>query len=141
MRQTTDRLLPLVRCALLVAVASCGSEPVGPVGPGQLRVTLHSANSDDAAAVLELSGSGLRAAEVTGGDVFLKQVGNKTRVVIVLNDPGQIDFLLDVDDMSRLPTVTVIEVADHNNQLRGSIADYRATITPSTVIARTGRSE
>jgi hypothetical protein len=114
MRQTNDRLLPLVRCALLVAVASCGSEPVGPVGPGQLRVTLHSANSDDAAAVLELSGSGLRAAEVTGGDVFLKQVGNKTRVV---------------------------KVADHNNQLRGSIADYRATITPSTVIARTGRSE
>jgi hypothetical protein len=78
---------------------------------------------------------------VTGGEALIEQVYKRMRVVIILDDPGPVDFLLDVADMSQRPTITVIEVADGNNQLRSSVADYRPTITPVTVVARTGGSE
>lgn len=130
----------LLHCTLLTGVVGCG-ESSGPSGPGQLHITLESSNTDDAAAVLELSGSGLGNVEVLGGEAFLQQEGNTTRVVIVLDDAGKIDFSIDVDDMSQRPTVRILQVADGDNRLRGSVADYETAIQPLAALAESGRGQ
>jgi hypothetical protein len=132
------QFLSLLHCTLLTAVVGCG-ESSGPSGPGQLHISLESSHADDAAAVLELSGSGLGAVEVPGGEAFLQREDNVIRVVVILDDPGKIAFSIDVDDISQRPTVRILEVADGNNRLRDSVADYETTLQPLAAIAQSGR--
>ncbi len=133
-------LSPLVRCVLLVVAAGCG-EPSAPGGPGQFHITVESGNADDAAAILELSGGGLGEITVVGGQSFSQRDGDNARVVIILDDPGTIDFSVDSDNLSQPPVVTIIEIADGNNRLRSSIAEYRTSVQPLAAVARSGSEE
>jgi hypothetical protein len=60
------------------------------------------------------------------GDVFFQRDGNTTRVVLVLDDPGLLTFQMRVEDVSVLPEITVVQVADGNNELRLSVSGYEA---------------
>jgi hypothetical protein len=100
----------------------------GPSGPGELHANiLNPSGAVDGAAVLELTGpTGQGSITTNNGDVFFQRDGNTTRVVLILDDPGLLTFQLKVDDVSDLPAVTIVQVADGNNELRTSVSEYEA---------------
>ncbi len=100
----------------------------GPSGPGELHANILSPDgSVDGAVILELAGpTGTGSITSDFGDVFFERDGAITRVVLILDDPGLLSFRMRVDDVSELPTVTIVQVADGNNQLRTSVSDYEA---------------
>ena len=115
----------LVAAIGVLLATGCEDSPTGLSGPGLLHVTLVSPNSDDGAVVLELSGgSTYRSFVMDFGEVFAEQDGNTTRVVAVKNDPGTIVFRMRAEDVGDLPTVTVVQVAAGNNDLRASVSGY-----------------
>jgi hypothetical protein len=56
--------------------------------------------------------------------VFYEHDGSTTRLVVILDDPGPITFRVRVDDVAELPSATVIQVADGDNELRTSLSEY-----------------
>jgi len=52
------------------------------------------------------------------------------RVVIILPEPGPVQFQLLADDVGRIPEVSVLEVAGPDNTLRESLAEYRVEVFP-----------
>jgi hypothetical protein len=129
--------------ALLGAVlTACGPDQLVPLGPGALQAALVSPNGPEGAVVLELAGPGLGEVTVAEGEVFAQADGNTTRLVIIRDIPGQIQFRVQVNERSAPPNATVVEVADGTNELRSSIAGYQVEFTPAidTVAALTERS-
>lgn len=122
------RTLACVISALFFAATVTGCDLLGlsgPSGPGELHAIVVSQNALEGASVLELSGpTGLGAILSDDGEVFYERDGTTTRVVVILDDPGQITFYMRVEDVSELPSLTVVQVADGNNELRSSIAGY-----------------
>ena len=142
-RDRTDRLRLRSGTALAVALAltvsGCTDDPVVPPGgPAEFQVTLISPNGPEGAALIEIDQTGLRPITVLGGDAFSQQLGDVTRLVIVLTDPGQIAFLMRVDDAAVLPTAKVLEVADADDELRASVTGYRVDF--NTVNAGTAQA-
>jgi hypothetical protein len=120
--------LPVVVVAAF-ALASCGLDLFGPGGPGVIRVTLASPYGPDGAAVLELTGGvgpSIVASEL--GDTFYEHGGGTTRVVVILHEPGQIEFTVRVEDVGARPSVTLVQVADGANRLRTSLSDYEVDL-------------
>jgi hypothetical protein len=116
---------------VLLATGACDSTgPDGPRGPGSFLATLVSPNGDEGSAVFELTG-GVELGAVTGfgGEVFHQHFGGSTRVVVVLDQPGQISFRIGTGDVGEPPEAAVIQVADGENELRPSVAAYRVEIT------------
>jgi hypothetical protein len=106
-------------------LASCFLDLGGPSGSGVIRVTLDTPYGADGAAVLVLTGSvgpGVVASEL--GDTFYGHSGGTTRAVVILDEPGHIEFTLQVEDVGARPTVTLVQVADGADQLRTSLSDY-----------------
>lgn len=90
-----------------------------------IHVTLISPHGPEGAAVLEMTGGvdfGVVASEL--GQTFYEHDGETTRAVIVLQEPGTIRFTVHTEDIGKLPDVTVIQVADGNNQLRTDLSGY-----------------
>ncbi len=132
MKPTKSSFLLLASTTLWLS--ACGSEPVGPSGPGQLEVTLHSTDTPtaSAAAVVELTGPGINAVTPVDGELFVGVAGNTARVVVLPEQPGLIRFLINVDDRSMPPSTRLIEIADSENQLQ-STEGYRFEFQPSAV--------
>jgi hypothetical protein len=116
---------------LLLSVAA-GCEdlgPSGPKGPGTLNVDLVSPNGAEGSAVFEVvGGTGLGVVTGFGGEVFYEHGSDTTRVVVVLDMPGQIAFRIRSQDVRNLPSVTLVQVADGADQLRSSLAGYEVEI-------------
>ena len=110
-------------------LASC-SDSSGPRGPGTLEATLVSPNGPEGAVVLELVGGGIDSVTETSHLTYVQQDGATIRLVVVLEDPGVIEFELAVRDVSDPPQTTVVQVADGDNELRGSVAGYRVDLVP-----------
>ncbi len=132
----------LLAAGVLALLAACDSSPAGPRGPGALQATLVSPNGTEGAAVLELTGPGLGKVTVEEGLVFSQTDGDVTRVVVVLDDAGQLRFRLRVEDVSSLPSAMLIEVGGGDNELRNSLWGYRVEFVPivdtiATLQART----
>lgn len=125
---------PLTRTLLLVvgvvAFTSCDFGIFGgPSGPGLFDVTLTSPYGPDGAAVMDLTGGvGLGVVAVGLGESFYEHSGNTTRAVVVLATPGPIHFTVRTEDVGKLPTVTLVQVADGQNQLREDLSAYDVTI-------------
>lgn len=119
-------LMPAVfASAVIAAIAACDILNPGPSGPGELRANIVSPNANDGAAVLELTGgAGLGLVTTDNGEAFYQHDGATTRVVVVLENPGLITFMVRVEDVAALPSVTVLQVADGNNELRTSVSGY-----------------
>ena len=118
-------------CFLLVASSACDLlGPSGPSGPGWLCADLESPNGQEGAAVLELAGGrGLGTVSLDGGDVFYELDGSTIRIVVVMDTPGTIHLEIRTDDVARVPSVAVVQVADGENRLRSSLAGYRLSFT------------
>jgi hypothetical protein len=123
------RILTSVIISLCVSAVLVGCDVLGlsgPSGPGELYANILSPDGAvDGAVVLEITGpTGSESITSDFGDVFFERDGNITRVVLVLDDPGLLSFQMRVEDVSELPTVTIVQVADGNNQLRTSVSEY-----------------
>ena len=122
----------LVVVLFLVPATGCDDlGPSGPKGPGSVRVDLLSPNGAEGSAVFEVRGGGTGLGVVTtaGGEVYYDHGTDATRVVVILDSPGQIGFLVRTRDLRNLPSVTVTQVADGNDQLRGSLSGYEVELT------------
>ena len=112
-----------------VAGACDSTGPDGPKGPGALTATLVSPNGAEASAVFEFTGGvDLSFVSVVGGEAFYQHSGGSSRVVVVLDDPGEIQFRVGTADVGEIPQVTVIQVADGNNDLRPSVSGYEIRV-------------
>jgi hypothetical protein len=91
-----------------------------------LTATLVSPNGDEGSAVLELTGgSELGTVSPLGGEVLYEHGPAATRIVVIMDEPGVVRFQVRTEDVGTLPAVSVIQVADGMNRLRGSIAGYQ----------------
>lgn len=92
--------------------------------------TLISPNGAEGAAVIELTGVGVTGLATDDGAFFSQFNGTTVRVVVVRDDPGDITFRFVVPNKGDRPNWSVIEVADGNNGLRGSVSGYQLEFTP-----------
>ena len=110
---------------LLLGCDLLGLDDKGPRGPGTFFATLVSPQGAEGSAVFEIvGGSGLGAITAEGGQAFYHYQGNGARIVIVLDEPGTVRFELRSEDVSVVPSATVTQVADGENQLRTALASY-----------------
>ena len=118
----------LVPALLAWSLAGCdllGPDDKGPTGPGVFHATLVGPTGAVGSAVLELvGGSGMGTISPEGGQVFYEYQGNRVRLVLVQDEPGTLRFQIRTEDVSVVPTATVIQVADGSNQLLTSISGY-----------------
>lgn len=117
----------LIALALIAAVGivACGDEPTPPEPvPGDLIVTVVSPNGVEGAAVLETADAGIIGVSAENAQVFHWRAGGLSRVVLLLDQPGELRFRLSVQDLSRPPNLRIVEVADGENSLRASHAGY-----------------
>jgi hypothetical protein len=141
-RESCDRAVgPLSRMLLLsVAVAAFTSCDLGifggPSGPGLFGVTLTSPYGPDGAAVVELTDApSLGVVAVELGQSFYEHEGSTTRAVVVMATPGEIYFTAHTEDLGELPTVTLVQVADGEDQLREDLSGYDVQIERIEAIA------
>jgi hypothetical protein len=117
--------LLLVAISTLLACSDLG--PDGPEGSGSIRVGLVSPNGAEGSAVFEFTGgSGLGVVTAFGGEVYYSHnYGTGTsKVVVIMDNPGQIQFRIRSSDVGDLPSFSVLQVADGNDDLRTSLTGY-----------------
>ena len=110
--------------AIVIALGvGCVSVPGDPISR-KLNATLVSPNGDEGAALIEMTGTGLGEVTVRRGQVFTTGTDQRVRAVIVLDEPGEIRFQIEMDDPSAGISATVLEVADGTNEVRASLTGY-----------------
>lgn len=116
-----------------VGLAACGDDPTPPAPvPGDLLVTVVSPNGAEGAAVLETGDAGIVGISANGAQAFHSRAGGLSRVVVLLDQAGELRFRLIVEDLNRPPRLRILEVADASNTLRPSLAGYSVTSQPVT---------
>ncbi len=122
----------LIALAALSFIA-CDDDPTPPEPvPGDLRVTVVSPNGVEGAAVLETGDAGIVGISANGAQAFHRRAGGLSRIVVLLDQAGDVRFRLSVDDLNRPPRLRIVEVADGSNTLRPSLAGYSVTAQPVT---------
>lgn len=127
MRGNRQLIRALAGLGLLVAgLGACDVlGPGGPEGPGAFSATLISPNGAEGSGVFELVGGiGLGTVLPVDGEVLYHHADGSTRIVVVLDEPGEIRFKVRTEDIGELPDVRVLEVADGADQLRPSLSGY-----------------
>jgi len=121
---------------LPLALAAMGCNdlgPSGPGGPGSINVTLSSPNGAEGSAVFEMAGgTGPGVVTSFGGEVYhyFNYGTGVTRVVVIMDVPGNVQFKVGTSDVGDLPVVTVLQVADGDDQLRASLSGYEVEVIP-----------
>ncbi len=135
LRPDGGRLRSAVRAlaiAGLLAAVACDDAPPEPQPvPGDLDVTLVSPNGSEGAAVLETADEGVTEISVEEGlQAFHWTEGGLTRIVLLLDDVGELRFRMSVTDVNRPPRLDLVEVSDAMNRLRTSLAGYEIAVEP-----------
>jgi hypothetical protein len=116
------------------ALSGCdllGPDDNEPRGEGTLDISILSPSGLEGSAVLEiLGGDGLGIVSTTSGQAYYSHQGDRSRAVVILDEPGVIRFQVRTEDVAVVPTVNVIQVADGNDELRTSVDGYSAVIEP-----------
>ena len=117
-----------------LAVLGCNDlGPSGPEGPGSIHVDLVSPNGAEGSAVFEITGgTGLGVVSSYSGEVYYNyNYGTGvTRVVVVMDVPGNVQFKVRTSNVGELPSVSVLQVADGDDQLRPSLGGYEVEVIP-----------
>jgi hypothetical protein len=125
--------VPLLLFATATLLACQDLGPDGPEGHGSIHVDLVSPNGAEGSAVFEFAGgSGLGVVTAFGGEVYYSHnYGTGTsKVVVIMDTPGQIQFRIRTSDVGDQPSFTVLQVADGNDVLRPSLSGYDVEIVP-----------
>ena len=119
-----------VIAALLVALGGCGRDAGPDLQPGVLTAALVSPNGPEGAALISLVGSGIGTVDAPAGRVFQFSQGDTTRVLLILDVPGDVIFRVSVPNLRDPPAATVTQVADGENRLRQDVSTYRVRFQP-----------
>lgn len=113
-----------VRFAIPAALLAAGC--FGPSEPQfvEYGAVLQSPNGAEGAAVIEVAGNGISDIASDADQFYSSIPGPRTRLVLILNDPGTIRFTVTAVGGEDPPTATVIGVSDGTNQRRTSLAGY-----------------
>ena len=95
-----------------------------------LTATVESPNGAEGAALIRLVGAGVAFVEPLTGDLHTSVVGDTTKVLVVLDTPGDVAFRLNVADTTLTPVATLLQVADGQNELRAGLLEYSVRFTP-----------
>ena len=95
-----------------------------------MTATVESPHGAEGAALIRLGGGGASFVEPLTGDVHTSALGDTTKVLVLLDTPGEIAFRLNVADTTRPPVATLLQVADGQNQVRTNLAGYVVRFTP-----------
>ncbi len=114
----------IVVTALLLAAVGCSSDAGPEIQPGILTAVLVSPNGPEGAALISLVGGGLGFVESAGGRAFTFSRGDTVRILLLLDTPGDLGFMISVPDVGNPPAATVEQVADGENALRSDVAAY-----------------
>lgn len=117
------RPAPWLGAGLAAALALAACEGRVAV-PGVVTARLVSPNGDEGALYASLVGSGILGVSALDGQTFSHVRGDTVSVVVVRGAPGELRFAVEVADVTRLPGVTVLEVADGDNRLRSDTHLY-----------------
>jgi hypothetical protein len=125
------RALP-VALPLLLLLAACSDSPSEVVDAPELLVTIESPNGSEGAALLRIGAVGVLAEPAAPEEafVFADPHEGETFVGVVLDDPGEIRFVLRRDGRSPPPAVEVLSVSDPEDRLRESTAGYVVRVAP-----------
>ena len=106
-----------------LAFAACDSTP--PNESGTLTAVLVSPNGAEGAAILDVVGD---FESITAGNevsLFTTPSANGMRAIVVRPAAGELSVRIAVDDVSRPPAVSIVEVSDGDDKLRTSLSGYR----------------
>jgi len=122
----------LLACVAALGIAACGDETTLPpeAVSGELLVSVVSPNGLEGAAVLETADEGVVEITGDGGQVFHWRQDGIIRIVVLLDAPGEISFVLEVENLNRPPQLQLVEVADPDNRLRAGLFLYRVIAEP-----------
>jgi len=122
----------LVACVAALGIAACGDEATPPLEavPGELLVRVESPKGLEGAAVLETADEGVVEITGDGGQLFQWRQDGNIRIVVLLDTPGEIRFVLEVEDINSPPQLRLVEVADPDNRLRAGLLFYRVIAEP-----------
>ena len=124
------RIFGLAFALITPLVLGCNDDAVLVGGPGVLTATLASPNGAEGAALLHMVGGQISSVEALTGDLHTSMLGDTTKVLVLLDTPGEIAFLLNVADTTLPPVTTIVQVADGQNEVRSNLAEYRVRFTP-----------
>lgn len=126
-RRTMRRALLLP----LLLLAACDGGGTGADAPGgEYIAALESPNGPEGAAILELTGDGVQSITATSLSLFRQPVSGGTRLVLVREPEGRLEFRVRMAPGSPPPDVRVVEVVDGRDRQRASVAGYEVTFTP-----------
>lgn len=128
----SHRLLALV--ALLSLWTACSDEPTSTSHAGALFLRLATPHADDGAVIFVISGPAIDSVTVDKSSLRLftrRSDGTLAGIVVGAVDAGPI-LRLHVPDVGAAASyrAQVIEVADRQDALRGSLVEYAMTVTP-----------
>jgi hypothetical protein len=110
--------MPLVLC-----LVACGSDATRPVAPeGQVAAHVEAPVVLSAVA-LEVRGA--TALDFPGGTALVTPVTDGLRAVMLLDEPGPLDFFVTPAAEGLSPTAVVLDVADAARNVPGSLEAYR----------------
>jgi hypothetical protein len=121
-----SRVLTLLALALLSA---CGSDGGGePLQSLTWSAQLVSPNGAEGAAVLEIDGDVAAVRGPAGSRILTHDANGRTRVIVVLDQPGTIAFELDLAERAPKPGANVVEVSGPDDALRATTAGYSVSV-------------
>lgn len=113
----------------LLALAACDEGGTGVSAGGEYRAVLRSPHGAEGAAIIQIDGAGVRSVSAGEGTrAFMQPGAGGTRVVVVREPAGPIEFTLTLAAGGTLPRARVVEVADGEDQPRASLDGYRVTL-------------
>jgi hypothetical protein len=126
------RLLALV--AVLCLWTACSEEPISAPPAGALFLHLATPHADDGAVIFVITGPSIDSVTVDKSSLRLftrSSGGTLAGIVVGAVDAGPI-VRLHVPDVGAAAAyrAQVIEVADRQDALRGSLVEYAMTVTP-----------
>ena len=120
------RVLALLLLAPALAACDGGGTGAETAG-GEYIAALESPHGPEGAALLEVMGTGVESIRGTSLSLFRQPISGGTRVMLVREPAGRLEFRVRLTAGSPLPTVRVLEVVDGADQPRPSVEGYEVT--------------
>ncbi len=128
-----SRRVLILLLGVAAGVSACDTDPAQPAGEevrgARLQAFVISPNGAEGAAVIEVEGPRVLGVTATDAQVFVSRSGDVLRAVIVRDEPGPIEFAVQVLD-PRFPVATrILQVADGDNRVRPTVDGYQVELT------------
>lgn len=117
----------LIALAAVLALGACDAGDPGDPPGGEYRAQLRSPNGAEGAAAIELTGPGIESIAADAGTLHTQPSGATTRVVLIREPAGPIEFRITMAPGQAPPTARVVEVVDDEDRPRASLDGYRVT--------------